>query len=104
MLLIYLLLLGGLAVIVLVVGPVLVEQVLHMLVGLNDTYLANHLPEHAPDAGAAVGTITYFLWFFGLLVSSVGSGSTAIIARARGARHKSLANSVCGQSVAAATH
>ena len=65
--------------------PVLAEQVLNMLVGINDTYLANHLPQHAPDAGAAVGTITYFIWFIGLLVASIGTGSTAIIARAKGA-------------------
>jgi putative MATE family efflux protein len=81
--------------------PVLAEQILSMFVGLNDTYLANHLPNHAADAGAAVGTITYFLWFMGLLVSSIGVGSTAIIARAKGARHKSLANKVTGQSVSA---
>jgi putative MATE family efflux protein len=73
-----------------------------MLVGLNDTYLANHLPARADDAGAAVGTITYFLWFIGLLVGSVGTGSTAIISRARGARHRRLANRVVGQSVTAA--
>jgi putative MATE family efflux protein len=83
-------------------GPVWVEQVLHMLVGLNDTYLANHLPAHAADAGAAVGTITYFIWFIGLLVASIGAGSTALIARAKGARHKSLSNKVTGQSVSAA--
>jgi putative MATE family efflux protein len=83
-------------------GPVWIEQVLHMLVGLNDVYLANHLPDHAPDAGAAVGTITYFLWFIGLLVASIGTGSTALISRAKGARHKSLSNNVTGQSVSAA--
>jgi putative MATE family efflux protein len=83
-------------------GPVWIEQVLHMLVGLNDTYLANHLPNHAADAGAAVGTVTYFLWLIGLLVSSIGAGSTALIARAKGARHKSLSNKVTGQSIAAA--
>jgi putative MATE family efflux protein len=82
--------------------PVWGEQALHMLVGLNDTYLANHLPKDAAAAGAAVGTITYFLWFIGLLVGSVGAGSTAIIARAKGARHRRLANSVTGQSVSAA--
>lgn len=64
-------------------GPVWVEQVLHMLVGLNDTYLANHLPAHAADAGAAVGTVTYFLWFIGLMVSSIGAGSTALISAPR---------------------
>ncbi len=82
--------------------PVLVEQILHMAVGLNDTYLANHLPADAAPAGAAVGTITYFLWFIGLLVGAIGTGSAAIIARAIGARHRSLANAVCGQSVSAA--
>jgi putative MATE family efflux protein len=82
--------------------PVLAEQVLNMCVGINDTYLANHLPAHAADAGAAVGTITYFIWFLGLLVASIGTGSTAIIARAKGALHKSLANKVTGQSISAA--
>lgn len=80
-------------------GPVLVEHVLHMLVGLTDTYLANHLPQDKAAATAAVGTITYFLWFIGLLASAIGSGSTALISRAVGAKHRSLANSVTGQSV-----
>src|SRR5258706_3264728 len=84
--------------------PVLVQFVLDLLVGINDTYLANKLKiaEHRAPAGSAVGTITYFLWFFNLLVSSVGAGTTAIIARAKGARHRSLANSVTGQSMTAA--
>ncbi len=81
--------------------PVWAEQALHMAVGLNDTYLANHLPHDAPSAGAAVGTITYFLWFIGLLVGAVGTGSTAMISRAKGARHQRLANSVTGQSISA---
>ncbi len=87
--------------------PALAEQIFNFLVGLNDTWLANNLPpaplgkDIAPAATAAVGTISYLLWFVGLIVSAVGTGSTALIARARGARHKSLANSVCGQSIAA---
>jgi putative MATE family efflux protein len=81
--------------------PVWIEQALHMAVGLNDTWLANHLPRDAANAGAAVGTITYFLWFIGLLVGAVGTGSTAMISRAKGARHQSLANSVTGQSISA---
>src|SRR5436190_22826841 len=40
--------------------PVLVEQVLHMFVGLNDTYLANHVERGASTknaaTAAAVGT------------------------------------------------
>src|SRR5689334_14728927 len=62
--------------------PVFVEHVLHMAVGLTDTYLANHLPKDAPAATAAVGTITYFLWFIGLIAGAIGTGSTALIARA----------------------
>src|SRR5688572_2111325 len=83
----------------LLAGPVLVEHILHAGVGLTDTYLANHLPSDKEHAAAAVGTIAYFLWFFNLIVASVATGSTALIARARGARHRSLANSVTGQSV-----
>ena len=84
--------------------PVLAENLLHMFVGVWDTYLANHLPVEADQspAGSAVGSIAYFLWFFGLLVSSIGAGTTAIIARAKGARHKSMANSVTGQSISSA--
>lgn len=92
--------------------PVFAEHSLHVLVGWNDTYLANHIHRYAATtdltrldetaAGAAVGTISYILWFVGLLVSAVGSGSTAIISRAVGARHRSLANSICGQSISLA--
>lgn len=87
----------------LLAAPVMVEHLLHLAVGLTDAYMANHLPADAAAAGAAVGTISYFLWFIGLIVTAVGTGATAIIARAKGARHRSLANSVCGQSVTAAT-
>src|SRR6184192_927461 len=90
------------AVLVLAV-PALIEQIFNFLVGLNDTWLANNLPKDvAPAATAAVGSISYLLWFIGLIVSAVGTGSTALISRAKGARHKRIANSVCGQSVAAA--
>src|SRR5258706_1362725 len=83
--------------------PALAEQIFNFLVGLNDTWLANNLPKDvAPSATAAVGTISYLLWFIGLIVSAVGTGSTALISRAKGARHRRIANSVCGQSVAAA--
>jgi putative MATE family efflux protein len=86
--------------------PSLAEQIFNFIVGLTDTYLANNLPPQngrdiAPAATAAVGTISYLIWFIGLIVSAVGTGSTALIARAIGARHRRLANSVCGQSVSA---
>jgi putative MATE family efflux protein len=96
--------------------PVLAEHALHILVGLTDTYLANNLYATAglqggaldaahkanASAGAAVGSITYIAWFIGLIVSSIGTGATAIIARAVGGRHRRLANKVCGQAILAA--
>ncbi|HSZ58189.1 MAG TPA: MATE family efflux transporter [Tepidisphaeraceae bacterium] len=82
--------------------PMVAENILHMLVGLTDVYLASHLPTHAAPATAAVGSISYVLWLIGLIAGAIGTGSTAIIARAIGAKHQSLANSVCGQSVTAA--
>src|SRR5258706_14831833 len=83
--------------------PVLVQFVLDLLVGINDTYLANKLKiaEHRAPAGSAVGTINYFLWFFKLPVSTLCSCPTPIIALAKGARHRSLANSVTVQSITA---
>ena len=83
-------------------APVLIEHVLHIVVGLTDTYMANHLKTDAADATAAVGTVSYFLWFLALIVSAIGTGATALIARAKGARHRSLANSVCGQAITCA--
>src|SRR5688572_29064506 len=81
--------------------PVFAEHLLHVFVGWTDTYLANHLVstkgltgEALADARginaaatAAVGTISYVGRFVGLLVGAIGTGSTAIIARAVGGRH-----------------
>ena len=72
--------------------PVFAEHALHVLVGITDTYLANNLVATqgltggALDtarttnaaAGAAVGSVSYILWFIGLIVSAVGTGATAI--------------------------
>src|ERR687897_797165 len=76
-------------------APVLAEHALHILVGLTDTYLANHLERSKAEATAAVGTVGYIFWFIGLFAGAVGTGSTAIIAREVGARHRRRANSVC---------
>ena len=74
----------------------LAEHVLHMAVGRNDTFLANHLGNHEAEATAAVGTVGYIFWFLGLFAGAIGTGSTAIIAREVGARHRRRANSACG--------
>ncbi len=80
-------------------APVLAEHALHIIVGLTDTYLANHLESNKAEATAAVGTVGYIFWFIGLFAGAIGTGSTAIIAREVGARHRRRANSVCGQSM-----
>lgn len=82
--------------------PVIFEQLFHTVVGLTDTWLANRLGQDAAAATAAVGTISYIMWFMGLLVSAIGTGSTALTSRAKGAGDHALADSVCGQSVTAA--
>ena len=96
--------------------PVFAEHALHVVVGVTDTYLANNLYDTrhlAGDAlraaratndaaGAAVGSVSYILWFIGLVVGAIGSGATAIIARAVGGKHRRLANKACGQSILAA--
>jgi putative MATE family efflux protein len=97
---------GLLRVVLLLALPSLAEQIFNFFVGLSDTWLANNLPRQggrdvAPAATAAVGTISYLVWFIGLIVSAVGTGATALISRAKGARHRRLANNVCGQSVTA---
>ena len=79
--------------------PVLAEHALHIFVGLNDTYLANHLPSNQAEATAAVGNVGYIFWFLGLFAGAIGTGSTAVIAREVGARHRRRANSACGQSM-----
>ena len=82
--------------------PILIEQVLHSVVGLTDVWIAGHLRNDAAAATAAVGSIAYILWLLGLIAGAIGTGSTALVARATGARHRSLANSVCGQTVTVA--
>jgi putative MATE family efflux protein len=81
--------------------PILAEQALHSVVGLTDVYLAGHLRRDAVAATAAVGSVSYILWLLGLIAGAIGTGSTALVARAVGARHRSLANAVCGQTVTA---
>jgi putative MATE family efflux protein len=80
-------------------APIAAEHSLHIIVGVNDTALANYLPKHAPEAASAVGNVGYIFWFVGLFCGAIGTGSTAVIAREIGARHRRRANSACGQSM-----
>jgi multidrug resistance protein, MATE family len=102
-----------LRIVLLLAVPVVAEQLLSSIVGTTDTWLANHLVDastlsgaerdnaHAVNAaaGAAVGSVQYFLWLIGMISAAIGTGATALISRAVGARHRRLANAVCGQTV-----
>ncbi len=87
--------------------PVVAEQLLHSMVGLNDYWLASHLVSATtPDAatinnaaGAAVGSVQYVLWLIGMIAGTIGTGATALIARALGARDRRTANASCGQAI-----
>jgi putative MATE family efflux protein len=84
-------------------GPILLENALHIVVGVTDTYLANNLyPDRPADtaaAAAAVGSVTYLLWLLSMIGGAVGTGATAIVARAIGARRRREANACAGQAV-----
>jgi putative MATE family efflux protein len=80
---------------VLAVWPLL-EQTLNFLVTFVDTMRAGHLNAAALSA---LGIAGYIVWLLGMIQSAAGTGSIAIIARAAGARHASLANAALGQSM-----
>src|SRR5699024_8654408 len=78
----------------------LFEQVMNLAVGLTDFILAGHLaPSVAKAAVDALGVAGMIGWLMGVILGSLGIGSTALIARAVGARNKSLANAALGQSL-----
>jgi putative MATE family efflux protein len=78
--------------------PVLIEQMLHLLVGFVDWWLAgNYLPGEAYLA--AMTLIVYVLWFLSNLFSFVAHGSTALVARYVGAGDALTANRVMNQSI-----
>ena len=80
---------------VLAIWPLL-EQLLNSLVGFVDMSLAGRLSVTAADAVAVTG---YIGWLMGLLLMALGVGSTALIARAVGGRHKRVASAGVGQSM-----
>jgi putative MATE family efflux protein len=78
--------------------PVLLEQVLHLLVGLSDLWLAgNFLPGEAYVA--AMTLMIYALWLVGNVFGFVAIGSTAMTARFVGAAQPAMANRVMNQSI-----
>jgi len=76
--------------------PVLGEQVLNTFVAWNDTYLAGHLNV---SATAAVGFSAYVSWLIAMLFGLVGTGATAIVARAIGAGDRDEARRATNQAI-----
>ena len=78
--------------------PVLIEQMLHVLVGFTDLWLTgNYLPGEAYVA--AMTLMIYALWLVGNVFGVVALGSTAMVARFVGARNYDMANRVMNQSI-----
>ena len=78
--------------------PVLVEQVLHLLVGFADLWLtARLLP--GDSYVAAMTLVIYLCWLLGMLFQLIATGSTALTARFIGAGDQPLANRVMNQSI-----
>lgn len=77
--------------------PVLLEQILAMLVGFVDTWLTGrHLQaEHL----AAIGLISYLLWFIPCLFGAAAIGAMAMVARFVGAGDYKMAVRVTHQSL-----
>jgi putative MATE family efflux protein len=79
-------------------APVLIEQILHLLVGFTDLWLTgNFLPGEAYVA--AMTLMIYALWLVGNVFGFVALGSTAMTARFVGAGNRELANRVMNQSI-----
>jgi putative MATE family efflux protein len=87
--------------------PAVGEQILNTLVGLADTFLVGHLNgEVAARLGytssaalAGVGLASQIVWLITVMFIAVSVGSTALIARARGAGDTTTADRVLRQSL-----
>lgn len=85
--------------------PALGEQLLNYCVGLFDTWLAGRISTGAHEVGtytATVGIAAYVSWLATLIFSLVGTGTTALVARAHGAGDVEQANRFACRSVALA--
>lgn len=76
--------------------PIMAQSFLDALLGTVDTAIAARLGVEETDA---VGLSTYIMWFTGVITMSVAIGATALISRAVGRGHRSMANDVLGQSM-----
>jgi multidrug resistance protein, MATE family len=82
--------------------PALGEQSLNFCVGLFDTWLAGQVSTGAHGVGVyttTVGIAAYISWLATLIFSLVGTGTTALVARARGAGDFEQANRFANRSL-----
>jgi len=77
--------------------PVLIQQLLHMLVGLVDTFLAGRFLE-GNEHLAAIGLMSYVLWLVPSMFAAVAIGATAMVSRFVGAGDKPMAVRVTNQA------
>lgn len=82
--------------------PALAEQLLNFCVSLFDTYLAGQVSTAAHGVGVyttTVGIAAYISWLATLIFSLVGTGTTALVARARGGGDFEQANRLANCSL-----
>lgn len=87
--------------------PAVSEQVLNTLVGLMDVLLVGQLPAAAAvvlgygsaTALAGVGLASEMFWTVTILFMAIGTGCTALTARARGAQDSVMGNNALRQSL-----
>ncbi len=88
--------------VLLLAWPVLCEQVLGFLVGLYDTWLSGRIEGISEVATGAVGLAAYVGWLASMLFGLVATGTTALVARHRGAGEPVEANRIMNRSLALA--
>ncbi len=82
--------------------PALGEQLLNFCVSLFDTYLAGHVTTGHHEVGVyttTIGIASYISWLATLVFSLVGTGTTALVARSRGAGDYEQANRFANRSL-----
>ncbi len=78
--------------------PVLGEQVLNLLVGMTDFYLAGTINK---EATVALGLAIHVAWLVWLLFSFIGAGATALVSRYAGQGNPVEANHFSNQAISA---
>lgn len=73
------------------------ELVGNALVGIVDTVIAGHLDNVA--AANAIAVAAFVGWLLNMLNGALGVGSSAVVARAIGAKHGGLVNAAVGQAM-----